>query len=515
MKRNVKAFAARTLSLALCLVMSLTLLPAAALAADSGGAGSPESGSHSLPKLSKREIVDLLDAAPTALPRDIFVTEPSCTAPYRTGEVRPEVLDAAAARLSALRRLAGLPAVTADPALNEQAQYGAVILGKLGNLNHFPDKPADMDNNFYQTAYAATSSSNLNGGRGLLETPDGFMLDSDAKNITLVGHRRWQLNPQLGKVGFGYVDNGGGYQRFTVEKVFDRSGNTTDYDYVAWPASGNFPSNLNFFRNTTAWSVSLNPSRYRQPSASSVSVTLTRESDGKTWSFSGQNHYQPSDSERYFHIDTEYYGINNCIIFRPDGIDQYEGIYTVRIQGLQDSGGRAADLTYQVDFFSTKDVSSPADNVPTRGTAYANTQSVLLDGRSVEFQTYALKDSKGGVTNYVKLRDLAYCLNGTRAQFSVDWTAGQITLTSGQPYAPNGSELSTPFSGDRTYSVGKNSTVVGGAARNIASIVLTDDRGGAYTYYQLRDMGRNLGFNVSYINGQVVINTNEPYSDAQ
>lgn len=49
----------------------------------------------------------------------------------------------------------------------------------------------------------------------------------------------------------------------------------------------------------------------------------------------------------------------------------------------------------------------------------------------------------------------------------------------------------------------------------MSSIVLTDDKGGDYTYYQLRDMGRNLGFNVSYINGQVVINTNEPYSDAQ
>lgn len=152
---------------------------------------------------------------------------------------------------------------------------------------------------------------------------------------------------------------------------------------------------------------------------------------------------------------------------------------------------------------------------PPANTAYANTIGIVLDGKPVTLQAYALKDAGGGLTNYVRLRDLAYYLNGTKAQFSVDWRAGQgIFLTSGAPYAPDGSELSTPFFGDRTYQNGTNQTTVNGAARNIASIVLTDDNGGDYTYYKLRDMGRNLGFNVSYI-GEVVINTNEPYSDAQ
>lgn len=39
--------------------------------------------------------------------------------------------------------------------------------------------------------------------------------------------------------------------------------------------------------------------------------------------------------------------------------------------------------------------------------------------------------------------------------------------------------------------------------------------GGGYTCYKLRKPGEALGFPVSCINGQVVINTNEPYSDAQ
>lgn len=148
-------------------------------------------------------------------------------------------------------------------------------------------------------------------------------------------------------------------------------------------------------------------------------------------------------------------------------------------------------------------------------TAYLNTQTVLLDGKPVLFQTYALKDAKGNLTNYIKLRDLAWYLNGTPARFSVDWQPGQITLTPGGAYYANGSELSTPFFGDRPYRAGTDKTVVDGTPRAIASIVLTDDKGGGYTYYQLRDLGRNLGFNVSYINGQVVVNTSEPYSDDQ
>lgn len=143
--------------------------------------------------------------------------------------------------------------------------------------------------------------------------------------------------------------------------------------------------------------------------------------------------------------------------------------------------------------------------------AYATTQTVLLDGKSVEFQTYALKDSNGNLTNYIKLRDLAYHLNGTAAQFSVDWQPGKgITLTSGQAYTPNGSELSTPFSGNQLYGDSDAKTVVNGQAMDLDAITLDN---GSFTYYKLRDLGKALGFNVSYINRQIVISTNEPYDD--
>lgn len=311
-----------------------------------------DSGSASLPKLSKQEMASLLASASTQTPDSVFVTAPSCTAPYSSGQVRQEVLDAAAKRLSALRRIAGLPAVTTDQALCYHAQYGAVLLA-ASNFDHNPQQPADMDDNFYARGKAATSSSNIYAGLTFLRTLDGFMDDSDAGNVARVGHRRWQLSPKMGKVGFGYAETSTGYRRYTAEWVFDTSANVSDYSYIAWPASGNFPNDLEGFGKDTAWSVSLNPSRYKLPTAADLTVTLTRESDGKVWTFSGKDQYTAADSGLYFNVELSDRGINNCIIFRPDGIGSYEGVYTVRIDGLRSSGFQNTSLCYQVDFFKS------------------------------------------------------------------------------------------------------------------------------------------------------------------
>lgn len=131
------------------------------------------------------------------------------------------------------------------------------------------------------------------------------------------------------------------------------------------------------------------------------------------------------------------------------------------------------------------------------GTAYASTQIVEVDGKKVEFQMYALKDAAGNPTNYVKLRDVAHVLNGTKAQFSVGYD-GSISVTTGQPYADAGGEMTTPYSGDRAYRDGSGSVKVNGQSASLESIILTDDAGGDYTYFKLRDLGAALGFNVDW-----------------
>mgnify|MGYP007025247676 CR=1 FL=1 len=46
---------------------------------------------------------------------------------------------------------------------------------------------------------------------------------------------------------------------------------------------------------------------------------------------------------------------------------------------------------------------------------------------------------------------------GTPAQFEVSWD-GAVNIVTGQPYTPNGSEMSTPFTGDRAYTVPASQT---------------------------------------------------------
>ena len=151
---------------------------------------------------------------------------------------------------------------------------------------------------------------------------------------------------------------------------------------------------------------------------------------------------------------------------------------------------------------------TPAAAIPASGTSYASTQTVTVDGKAVEFQMYALKDANGNDTNYVKLRDVAATLNGTPAQFEVSWD-GAVNIVTGQPYTPNGSEMSTPFTGDRAYTVPTSETKVNGSAAALESIVLTDDSGNGYTYYKLRDLGTALGFTVDWSAEQgVFIQTN-------
>jgi len=153
------------------------------------------------------------------------------------------------------------------------------------------------------------------------------------------------------------------------------------------------------------------------------------------------------------------------------------------------------------------------EKIPASGTAKVNEQNIEIDGKAVAFQTYMLLDANGNGTNYVKLRDVAHVLNGTKAQFSVDYD-GSISLTTGAAYKDNGSEMNTPFSGDRSYTGGAQSIKINGTAMDMTAITLLDDNGGGYNYFKLRDLGKALGFNVGWSKDRgVYIESGKPYAE--
>ncbi|OHD17218.1 MAG: hypothetical protein A2086_04675 [Spirochaetes bacterium GWD1_27_9] len=263
-------------------------------------------------------------------------------APYSAGQLKAGFLEDALNMTNFVRFLAKLPYdVVLDSTLVTKAQHGAVLLC-ASSFSHTPTKPADMDDTFYQLGYSSTSSSNIGWGYSTLTSSikDGYMSDGDSSNIDRVGHRRWILNPKLLKTGFGYA-----YSLMTMQ-VFDQSRTQTfDYDYISWPSSSEFP--IDFFKNGDPWSVTLNPAKYTQPSKTLVTVIL--KSVTQQWTF---NQNDTNKSGKYFNVETSGYGVNNCIIFRPDGITLYTGSYTVEIIGIKDKSGNDTTIKYTVTFFS-------------------------------------------------------------------------------------------------------------------------------------------------------------------
>ena len=168
----------------------------------------------------------------------------------------------------------------------------------------------------------------------------------------------------------------------------------------------------------------------------------------------------------------------------------------VTIYGEKDSYAQEFAKKKSIPFVEGKAPTATKKAAVTR-LAYAATQSVLVNGAPVEFQCYALKDENGNDTNYVKLRDVAYVLNDTSARFEVGWN-GAVNIEPGKGYTANGSEMSTPFTGNWPYEPATAPTNVNGTPVPMDAIVLKNDQGGAYTYYKLRKLGDVIGFTVDW-----------------
>ena len=292
------------------------------------------------------------------IPQEIYLEEPSVKAPYAAGKLTDSFLKSGLDTLNLIRYMAHMPDVGISEEYNHYAQYAAVLSAANNYLSHYPEKPEDMDQSFFEIGYQGANTSNLCMNYGSREALiDAVLLyadDSDSSNIDRIGHRRWLLSPVLKTVGFGYARSEGGAS-YSALKVLD-SGTSVDYDFVAYPGSGNFPSEL--FDGAMVWSVALNPSIFQAPVLEEITVTLTNQASGKHWILDHQTGAPVSNRTACLGIDPENYGyIPNCIIFSPgyNNLKEYQGVYTVTVEGLKLKDGSAAKVQYQVDFFSLDD----------------------------------------------------------------------------------------------------------------------------------------------------------------
>lgn len=175
--------------------------------------------------------------------------------------------------------------------------------------------------------------------------------------------------------------------------------------------------------------------------------------------------------------------------------------------GLYYNGKKAAgrDVNNALGFFAAGGQTKPQIPATPSDTAYGRSQNLLLDNDTVTLYAYSINGN-----NYFKLRDLAYLLNGSQAQFSVGYDSATqaVTLTGGQPYETVSGE--GILQAERTLNVHSTqaSLYIDGQLQNITAYNIEGNN-----YFKLRDIAQLMDFGVGYDAGSklVLIDTNAEY----
>lgn len=137
--------------------------------------------------------------------------------------------------------------------------------------------------------------------------------------------------------------------------------------------------------------------------------------------------------------------------------------------------------------------------------AYANSTSskVLVNGIPINFEAYNI-----GGNNYFKIRDIAKVLSQTNSKFNVKWDSSKnaINLITAAEYEPVGGEMET--SNIITVKIVKNTAPI---YKNGQLINMSAYNIGGNNYFKLRDIGKEIGFDVGFDNKtkSVLINTSD------
>ena len=286
----------------------------------------------------------------------------ACDEPFAPGKLSEVNQRSALNLLNQLRYIAGVSSDVGLLSDQEDTVAAASLVLRLYSeqyksqtgkdiLTHYPGRALALAgsgyDSLYSLGYTGAGRSNIAMGYTVSSAMLAYMSDSDDTNIKTVGHRRWILNPTMGKTVFGA--NG----RFSAMYAHDLSG-TGGQSKVAWPAQ-EMP--LQYFNATDPWSVSFG----RALTADKISVTLVRVRDGRTWTFS------MADADGSFYVENSAYGQKGCVIFRPDGLG---GIADGDIFNVAITDGAKDEVTrYTVHFFSLSLASCEALALPESVTA--------------------------------------------------------------------------------------------------------------------------------------------------
>lgn len=237
-------------------------------------------------------------------------------------------------RLKTYRALCGLPwrTITLDEKWNDLCDAASEVCQANGELDHTPEQPDGFDDDRYRQGYEGASHSNLANG-GLARSVDMYMDDSDPSNIDRVGHRRWCLNPSMGKTGFGAAGS------WAAMWSMDGSGpSAKGVEAVLYPPPGYVP--LDLFGPRHAWSIQLVKGK-TPASKEDIEVEVVRLDEVH------QPRGEPLELD-WKDINRGGYGGGPCVIFRPVDLQCRAGVrYGVKVSF---DGGKSLAFDYLVEF---------------------------------------------------------------------------------------------------------------------------------------------------------------------
>ena len=171
--------------------------------------------------------------------------------------------------------------------------------------------------------------------------------------------------------------------------------------------------------------------------------------------------------------------------------------------------GTYTDYTFTVNMslLGVNATAAPPTTPAAPSVAATPTASIVqVNGENVVFDAYNINGN-----NYFKLRDLAFVLSGTEAQFEVGWdgASNAIILTSGQPYTQLGGEMQSRGTGNRTATVTRSRIYLDGLEVQFSAYNIDGNN-----YFKLRDIGATFDFGVVWDGARntIVIDTNIGYT---
>lgn len=270
---------------------------------------------------------------------------PNC----QTGTLAQAVKDDVLLRMNALRALHGLAPVTYNTADDAQMMQSSLMMAANGALDHTPPSTWRC---WSQTGYDGSSTGNLYGGTIspflVWSSEDdfigGWMTEVNNLVANNVGHRRWMLDPFLGKIAYGRVAqvlSDGRRTDAATLKVFNFAGGvpapSTVPAYVAYP-QGDYPARWFDTRALLSFSaISSATSRGANANVSFANATITvRDPAGTALAVSDVS------------FDNVGYGIPNNLQWKVAGL-QTNVRYAVTIANVQVAGAaRTYDYTFRI-----------------------------------------------------------------------------------------------------------------------------------------------------------------------